>query len=331
MPWPCSAEIGTGSPRPSRWNSSASVSRRGSSILFASRSTGFFAARRIAATSSSPGRDPGAARRRRTARGRPPRSPARAWSAIERVIGVSSAMSTPPVSTRRNSLAVPLADQLLAVARHARGLVHDGGARAGQPVDQRRLADVREADDRDRSEQARHRAGGTASAAAARARASGRASPRAAGARARSRRRPPGIPSRSGAAPRSRIGSPQATEAGWKLPGRQYCVPWIAAASTGTSSWSATIAAPGCAVAGNAAALPRPLDEEPERVRPRARPRASGGRLAVGLAAPHRERAEGADQLAEPGDAVRLDLGDVVDRARAERRRRSAGRSTRSG
>ena len=45
--------------------------------------------------------------------------------------------------------AVPVAQQLLAVARHARRLVHDGGPALGQSVDERRLADVREAHDRD--------------------------------------------------------------------------------------------------------------------------------------------------------------------------------------
>src|SRR5581483_331952 len=40
----------------------------------------------------------------------------------------------------------PLADELLAVARDAGGLVYDRGPRAGQAVDERRLADVREAD-----------------------------------------------------------------------------------------------------------------------------------------------------------------------------------------
>jgi len=50
-------------------------------------------------------------------------------------------------------LARPLADELLPVARHARGLVHDRRARLGQPVDQRRLADVGEADDRHRADQ----------------------------------------------------------------------------------------------------------------------------------------------------------------------------------
>ena len=45
----------------------------------------------------------------------------------------------------------PLAEELLAVARDSRRLVDDGRARRGQAVDQRRLADVREADDRDRA------------------------------------------------------------------------------------------------------------------------------------------------------------------------------------
>ena len=42
----------------------------------------------------------------------------------------------------------PLADELLAVARDAGRLVHDGGPRTRQAVDERRLPDVREADDR---------------------------------------------------------------------------------------------------------------------------------------------------------------------------------------
>ena len=49
-------------------------------------------------------------------------------------------------------LAVPVREQLLAVAGDARRLVHDRLPRLGQPVDQRRLADVREADDRDRAD-----------------------------------------------------------------------------------------------------------------------------------------------------------------------------------
>ena len=45
----------------------------------------------------------------------------------------------------------PLADELLPVAGHARRLVDDRSAGAGQTVDEGRLADVREADDRDRA------------------------------------------------------------------------------------------------------------------------------------------------------------------------------------
>ena len=45
--------------------------------------------------------------------------------------------------------AVPLADELLAVARRAVRLVHDRLARRREPVHERRLADVREPDDRD--------------------------------------------------------------------------------------------------------------------------------------------------------------------------------------
>ena len=53
----------------------------------------------------------------------------------------------------QESVAGPLADDLLPVARHAGRLVDDRLARAGQPVDEGRLADVREADDGDRAEQ----------------------------------------------------------------------------------------------------------------------------------------------------------------------------------
>jgi hypothetical protein len=54
---------------------------------------------------------------------------------------------------QQEPLAVPLADKLLPVARDARRLVHDRRARLGQAVDERRLADVREADDRDGAEE----------------------------------------------------------------------------------------------------------------------------------------------------------------------------------
>ena len=93
----------------------------------------------------------------------------------------------------REAPPVPLGGDLVAVARHARALVHDGRARARQAVDERGLADVGIADDGDlhaalrgqrddalddlveaqaRSCRARRR---PAPAAAASARASGRA------------------------------------------------------------------------------------------------------------------------------------------------------------
>ena len=61
---------------------------------------------------------------------------------------------------QQEALRAPLADQLLAVARDARRRVHDGLPRLRQPVDERRLPDVREADDRNRADEIllRHRA-----------------------------------------------------------------------------------------------------------------------------------------------------------------------------
>ena len=50
---------------------------------------------------------------------------------------------------QRERAAVPVGLELLAVARDARALVHDRLARLREPVDQRRLADVRVADDGD--------------------------------------------------------------------------------------------------------------------------------------------------------------------------------------
>ncbi len=54
---------------------------------------------------------------------------------------------------QRELVAAPLHDQLLAVARDAGLGVHDGLARRGEAVDERRLAGVRLADDRDGAEQ----------------------------------------------------------------------------------------------------------------------------------------------------------------------------------
>ena len=77
---PCSPEIGNGSPKPSRWNSSASDSCDGSSILFASSEHRLLRLaedlRELLVARASRRRG----RRRRTARGRPRRSPSRACS-----------------------------------------------------------------------------------------------------------------------------------------------------------------------------------------------------------------------------------------------------------
>ena len=98
LPIPCSAEIGIGSPSPSRCSSSANGSWLGSSILFASTSTGLCASRRICATSSSPGVTPAHASTTKSTRSASATA-SRACCAIARVSGAGSAMSTPPVST----------------------------------------------------------------------------------------------------------------------------------------------------------------------------------------------------------------------------------------
>ena len=100
LPWPCSAEIGIGSPSPSLCRSSARLSCVGSSILLAIKSTGLRARRRMSATSSSPGLTP--ARASTTNRTRSASVIASlACAAIDRVSGEESAMSTPPVSTSK--------------------------------------------------------------------------------------------------------------------------------------------------------------------------------------------------------------------------------------
>ena len=150
MPCPCSAESGIGSPRPSRWNSSASESRRGSSSLFAITSTSRRDERRISASSSSPGVTPAFAST--TKRTRSASSTAcRAWAATCGPNGPVSSRSTPPVSIRRNVVPDHSHVELLAVPRNARRLVDDRGASLGEPVDERRLPDIGKADDGNRS------------------------------------------------------------------------------------------------------------------------------------------------------------------------------------
>ena len=151
---PCSPESGNGSPKPSEWNSTARSSRDGSSILFASTSTGFFARRRMSRELLVAGRD---ARLRVDdeedevgLRDRGARLDGDLLRDRARVGDVDAARVD-----QQEALAVPLADELLAVAGRALHCVDDRRARGGEPVDQRRLADVREPDDRDRAAERR--------------------------------------------------------------------------------------------------------------------------------------------------------------------------------
>ena len=129
VPWPCSAEIGIGSPRPSRWNSSASASCGGVvDLVREQRAPACARARRIAASSSSPGVIPACASTTNRTRSASAIA-ARAWSAIERVIGDAVGDVDAAGVDQQEALPVPLADELLAVARHARRLVDDGRAR----------------------------------------------------------------------------------------------------------------------------------------------------------------------------------------------------------
>ena len=155
VPWPCWAESGTGSPSPSRWNSKASASWSGSSILFASRITGLRALAEDRRELLVARRDPGA-------RVDDEQDQVGLCDRGVRLIGdrardrrlvgdVDAAGVDQP-----EALAVPVGDELLAVAGDTRRLVHHGRPRLGQPVDERRLADVRKADDRDRARERRN-------------------------------------------------------------------------------------------------------------------------------------------------------------------------------
>ncbi len=100
VPSPCNAESGHGSPSPSRWNSAAWKSLRGSSILFASTKTGFLDARSVTASSSSPGVIPCRASTTKRIRSAS-RIAARACFAISGLKTSVARSSTPPVSIRR--------------------------------------------------------------------------------------------------------------------------------------------------------------------------------------------------------------------------------------
>ena len=123
-------------------------SSAGPSTLFATTTTGRSARRRISATSASPWRRP--ARASSTiATASASAIASRAWPWTARESESSAARSTPPVSMSSNRTPVPLALERLAVAGDAGLLVDDRLAPADQPVDERRLADVGEADDGD--------------------------------------------------------------------------------------------------------------------------------------------------------------------------------------
>ncbi len=157
-PRPCRAGRRSGSGRRGRAGGTrgASGSSLGSSILFASTSTGLRASRRICATSSSPGVTPARASTTKRTRSASPTA-SRACAAIARVSGAGSAMSTPPVSTRTNRL--PVHSQTSSFRSRVTPDISctTAALRLGEPVEERRLADVREADDRHRSEQRRRR------------------------------------------------------------------------------------------------------------------------------------------------------------------------------
>ncbi len=147
---PCRPEIGNGSPKPSRCRSSASDSCDGSSILFAISSTSFFDSRRICASSSSPGVTPARASTMKSTRSASAIA-ARACSAIcardRAAVGDVDAAGV----DQQEALAVPLAISSLR-SRVVPCVSCTTACRVdGQPVDERRLADVREADDRDRA------------------------------------------------------------------------------------------------------------------------------------------------------------------------------------
>ena len=148
VPRPCAADTGSGSPRPRPWKSWTSTRSAGESILLAATTTGSSPPRRICAISWSPGRRPARASTTSSATWASAIA-SRAWSWIETASGSSSWRSTPPVSisvSRRpfHSVVSSLRSRVIPGP-----LVDDRLARLREPVDERGLADVRVADDRD--------------------------------------------------------------------------------------------------------------------------------------------------------------------------------------
>ncbi len=149
---PCSAESANGSPRPSSWYSSASSWRAGLSSLLATSSTGT-RERRSRSRQLQIGR---------AGRGGRVDEQQDEVGLADRELGLADDLALEGAVVarvdaagvdQREQLAAPLHDHLLAVARDARLRVHDRLARRGEPVDERRLAGVRLAHDRDGAEQ----------------------------------------------------------------------------------------------------------------------------------------------------------------------------------
>ncbi len=152
VPTPCSAESGSGSPRPSRWNSSASASRRGSSSLFADQDDRLARAAQDVRQLLVARADAGTrVDQEQHEVGLGDRG-ARLIGDLALHVADVARVDAAGVHDREGGSA-PLDDQLLAVTRHAGLCVHDRLARRGQAVDERRLADVREADDGDRADE----------------------------------------------------------------------------------------------------------------------------------------------------------------------------------
>ena len=148
MPRPCAAETGIGSPSPRPWNSAARCASSTRSTLLATTITGMLERRSRSASSSSPGRTP--ARASTTKHGDRGLGQRGARLLADRAgdrVGVERVHAAGV--DQRELAPVPLAGELLAVARDAGALVHDRLAAAAEPVDEARLADVRVADDGD--------------------------------------------------------------------------------------------------------------------------------------------------------------------------------------
>ena len=225
------------------------------------------------------------------------------------------------------ALAAPLADQLLAVARHARRLVHDGGARAGEPVDERRLADVREADDRDGPDQRRAVVAAVLGRRALSRACSTSHSPK---------------PSRFplDLRPRGYLVASQVADPPRLAPGDRARVevaelPVLRAVDRAADDRHVLLhrdhRGAGLHLARHARPLARPLDEDAERAAVAHDLAHLANRFAVGLAAADCERPELADELAETGNA-RAPPPSRRRTCRAGSRPRRAGcRSRRSG